>query len=72
MLHSYLLDIDPAQYLFPAYFVGIMFGAASNAKTLGVSIVAAIALLAVYPSADFGGFIMLFYIPFVLYASFRS
>jgi hypothetical protein len=59
-------------YIFPSYFVLVMFASAFNAKFLGVCIVAALALVAVYPNWTFGGFVFLFFVPALLIAGTRG
>ena len=59
-------------YIFPAYFVLVLLGAAQQSKALGLSIVAAVALCAFYPNWSMGGFVMLFYIPALLLAITRE
>jgi hypothetical protein len=64
--------VDPNDYIYPAYFVLVLFGAAVNSKFLGVSIVAALSLVAFYPNWSMGGFVVLFYLPALLVAGFRN
>ena len=64
--------VNPTDYIFPAYFVMLLFMAALQPKALGTSIVAAVALGTFYPNWDYGGFVMLFYVAAYLLATFRS
>ena len=64
--------MDYENYRLTAYFVVVMFGAAFNSKNLGVSIVAAVALLASVGNVDGANFIFLFYLPAVLLSGFRD
>lgn len=59
-------------YLYPAYFVLVLFAAAFNSKALGLSIVTAISLMAFYPNPDYGNFVVLFFVPAYIVASFRE
>jgi hypothetical protein len=58
--------------LFWAIWVAVMFGAALNAKALGASIVAAIALLGVYPNEAMASGILLMYVAALVVAAFRD
>lgn len=60
------------EYIWAAYIVGIMFGAASVAKGLGVCVVAALGMVAVYPNINHGAFIFMFFIPALLLSAFRD
>lgn len=55
-----------------AWFILGMFLAALNAKALGVSVVYAIALMALYPDCDGMQMVVLLYIPAYLLAAFRD
>lgn len=57
---------------FPAYFALIMFTAALQPKALGLSIVTAIGLMALYPDADRATMLTLLYVPAYLLAGFRD
>jgi len=62
----------PADLETAAYYVLLAFGGAWNAKALAPTLVFAIGLLLFYPNMDAVRFMMLFYVPAVLYANFRS
>jgi hypothetical protein len=64
--------VDYTQFIFPAYFVTLMFAGAFQHKFSRVVVPAALGLVAVYPSAIMGGFIMLFLIPALLISGFGS
>lgn len=64
--------MDYENYRITAYFVVIMFGAAVNSKNLGVSIVAALGMVASMGNVGGANFIFLFYLPFVLLSGFRE
>jgi len=55
-----------------AYFVVIMYVAAMNSKALGVSIVAAVAMMAGVPDTTICTFLFLLYVPAFVLASFRD
>lgn len=57
---------------FWACWVAIMFGAALNARALGASVVAAIAIQGVYPNETMAGGVMLLYVAALTVANFRD
>lgn len=59
-------------WYFPAYFVLAMFVGASQPKTLGLTISFVVGLLCLYPNTSSAALLVVFYIPFVLYANFRD
>lgn len=64
--------LNAQDFVFPAYYVALMFVSAGNAKALGTSVVAAVGLMACNGNTELGSFIMLFYLASVVYASFRQ
>lgn len=66
------MDETLIQWWFSAYFTVGMFAAALNAKALGVCIVYALSLVAMYPDVEKATFATLFLIPAVLVANFRD
>jgi hypothetical protein len=64
--------MDVTQFLFPSYFVALMFSAAFQPRFNRVVIPTGLALVAVYPSNVLGGFVMLFFLPAILIAGFGS
>lgn len=63
---------DYSHLWFAAMYIMVMYIAAGNSKALGVSIVTAIGISSSYPDAEKAAFIVLMYVPAVLYASFRD
>ncbi len=63
--------MDYENYRIAAYLVVIMFGAALNAKFLGPSIVAAIAI-STSNTLDSSNFVFVFYLSTLLLAGFRE
>jgi len=55
-----------------AYYAAIMFGAAVRSRGLGISVCAAVAMMAVGNNVDAQNFIMFLYVPFYLLANFRG
>ncbi|RJP49525.1 MAG: hypothetical protein C4586_07420 [Anaerolineaceae bacterium] len=64
--------MNAQDYLFPAYFVVIIFVSAFSHKLQRVALITALGLVAVYPNPDAGTFIFLFIIPASILASFTG
>ncbi len=64
--------MNAQDYLFPAYFVVLVFVASFSSKLQRVAVVSALGLVAVYPNPDAGTFIFLFIVPAAILASFTG
>jgi hypothetical protein len=64
--------VNAQDYLFPAYFVVLLFIGAFSHKGQRVAIIAALALVAVFPNPDAGTFVFIFVIPASIIAYFTG
>jgi hypothetical protein len=57
---------------YAGFYTVVMVAAAVSSKSLGLCIVASVALLAFFPDPVKGAFVSIFFIPLYVYSLFRS
>lgn len=60
------------EYLYPAYFAGLILVSALNRKFWPTCLVCAVGLVALYPNALYGGMLWLFLVPALILVSFSE
>lgn len=64
--------MDYEIYRIPSYFVVILFGSAFNARFMGVSVVAAVAIASMADNVGGANFIIMFYVSALILSGFRE